>query len=237
MKYLRITQPVPNDAPETVARWLFSQIGEMLQRTEWISQLTEEGAKLGAFDKPVWTRDQRRLAKKLRSFYAHDVQRIDHHGAVHFYNKGRKKGPKNTKKTLHQITEDWATIYHLVHETLVCYSETTLECKTCGNTSNGTNLPDCGHCIAPPRSNSREPVVIKPEGANLQINVEFGRADTIDEFINERRKMTLADGAWQVMMETGQLPTEFDRIKIGDNVIPEEQKPRTLRESWPIPRK
>ena len=233
MKSIRITQPVPNDNPETIVRWLFSQIGEMLQRTEWIAQLTEESAKLGVFEEPVWTRDQRRLAKKLRSFYAHDVQRIDRHGTVHFYNKGRKTGPKNTKKTLTHITDDWTKMYHLVHETLVCYMETTLECQTCGSISHGTDLPDCGHCVAPAHSNEKDPVIIKPQNGNLHIKVEYGRADTIDEFINERRKMTLADGAWQMMMETGQLPTNLDRVAIGDNIVPDEHKSRMLRESWP----
>ena len=174
------------------------------------------------------------MAKKLRSFYAHDVQRIDHKGTVHFYNNGRKKGPKKTKKTLAQIVEDWGQMYHLVHETLVCYMEITLECQTCGSTSQGTNLPDCGHCVAPPGSNEREPFVIKPKGANLRISTILGRTDTLNEFSNERRKMTLTDDAWQIMVETGQFPTNMDRIELGDNVIPEDQKPRTLRESWPI---
>ena len=235
MKAIRLTRPGPNtENPEIIARWIYSQIGEMLQRTEWIGQLTEESAKLGVFEEPIWTRDQRRLAKKLRSFYAHDVQRIDHKGTVHFYNIGRKKGPKETKKELPQLLEDFANMHNLVHETLVCYSETTIECQTCGLTSHGKNLPDCGHCVAPLRSSEREPVVMKPQGATLSIGIIAGRSDTIDEFTNERRKMTIADGGWQTMMETGKFPHEISTLKMGDNVIPEDQKPQVLRESWPI---
>ena len=75
MKEVSINYSAPNtDDPETIARWVFSQIGEMLQRVEWIGQLKRGRAKLGIFDEPIWTPDQCRLARKLRSMYAHDVQ-------------------------------------------------------------------------------------------------------------------------------------------------------------------
>ena len=61
-----------------------------------------------------------------------------------------------------------------------------------------------------------------------------GRADKIDEFTNERRKMTITDAGWQTMMETGKFLHEISSVKMGDNVIPEDQKPQVLRESWPI---
>ena len=233
MKKVHISLPMPNDDPETVARWLHSQIGEMLQRIEWIGQLTEESAKLGVFDKPVWTRDQRRLAKKLRSFYAHDLQRIDRNGTAHFFNKGKKKGAKKSRGTLHQISEDWGNMYALIHETLVTYFDVTLICQTCGIISYGTNLPDCGHCTAPPKTD-KVPLMIEPKGATLDIKNISGRADTIDEFAKGRMKGILADGAWEIMMETGLLPTDITHAVMGDDVIPEEQKPRILREAWPV---
>ena len=131
MKEVSINYSAPNtDDPETIARWVFSQIGEMLQRVEWIGQLKRERAKLGIFDEPIWTPDQCRLARKLRSMYAHDVQRIGRNGEVYLYNKNRKHGPKEARRTLSQLAEDWANMHVLVHETLVGYLETRLECKT-----------------------------------------------------------------------------------------------------------
>ena len=234
MKEVSINYSAPNTGdPETIARWVFSQIGEMLQRVEWIGQLKRECAKLGIFDEPIWTPDQCRLARKLRSMYAHDVQRIGRNGEVYLYNKNRKHGPKEARRTLSQLAEDWANMHVLVHETLVGYLETRLECKTCGIVTYGTNIPDCGHCVAPTDRNGDTSLITKPEGANLQITVGWGRADGIDEFVNNRHKMTLADGAWQIMMETGEFP-KADTATIGDGFIPEDQKPNFLRVARPI---
>ncbi len=234
MKELKISYPGPNtDDPEMSARWVYSQIGEMLQRIEWIGKLNNERAKLSVFDEPIWTPDERRRAKRLRNIYAHDFQRIDRNGVAHFYNKDRKRGPKETKRTLPQMVDDWMNMHVLVHEILVGYMEATLECQTCGTTSRGKEMPHCGHCVPPPKRSGKESVVIKPAGASLSINLLWGRADKIDEFVNDRKMLMTTDGAWQIMMETGELP-KIDNIKMGDDVIPDDQKLNFLREARPI---
>ena len=236
MKELKISYPGPNpNDPEMSARWVYSQIGEMLQRIEWIGKLNNERAKLGVFDEPMWAPDERRRAKRLRNIYAHDFQRIDRNGVAHFYNKDRKKGPKGTKRTLPQMVDDWMNMHVLVHEILVGYIEATLECQTCGTISRGKEMPHCGHCVPLPKRDEGEPVLIKPAGASLSVSMFWGRADQIDEFINDRTKSTMTDAGWQTMMETGELPAvKATSVAMGDGIISDEQKANFLREARPI---
>ena len=170
----------------------------------------------------------------MRTMYAHDLKRIDRNGTAHFYNKNRKDGPKETLRTLSQISEDWIAMHTLVHETLVGYMETTLECQTCGATTHGNQIPDCGHCDPPPNYNPEHSVVAKPAGATLRLHTTFGKSDDIDEFVNNRRKLTMTDEAWKTMLETNRASfINTTHIEIGDNIIPDDVKVDFLRTASP----
>ena len=235
-KTINITFPAPDtDNPEFIARHILSRIQELLQRVEWIGKLNGTTAKLQYSDQPIWSSVQRKQARRLRTMYAHDLKRIDRNGAAHFYNKNRKKGPKETIRTLSQITEDWMAMHVLVHETLVGYIENTVECQTCGTTAQGNQIPDCGHCAPPPNYNPEHSIAVKPAGATLTTRTTFGRSDDIDEFVNGRRKLTMTDEAWQTMLETGRAPfLDASRIEMGDNFIPDDVKVDFLRTAIPV---
>ena len=232
-KNVSLAFPVPDtDNPEFISRHFLSRIHELLQRVEWIGGLNNTTAKLQYFDQPIWDSVQRKQAKKLRSIYAHDFERIDRHGAAHFYNKGRKKGPKKTVRMQSQIREDWMAMHLLVYETLVAYVEFTVECQTCGATAHGNHIPDCRHCAPPPNYNPEHSIAVKPAGATLRKRTIFGRSDDIDEFVNDRRKLTITYAGWQAMMETNKFP-DITRLELGDNIIPDDEKVDFLRTASP----
>ena len=234
-KTINITFPAPDTVnPEFIARHILSRIQELLQRVEWIGGLNNTTAKLQYFDQPIWSSVQRKQARRLRTMYAHDLVRIDRNGAAHFYNRNRREGPKETLRTLSQIREDWMAMHMLVHETLVAYIENTVECQTCGTTTYGNQIPECGHCAPPPDYNPEHSIAVKPVGAILRLRTTFGRSDDIDEFVNDRRKLMMTDAAWQAMLETNRAPfLDTTHIEMGDNIIPDDVKVDFLRTASP----
>ena len=175
---------------------------------ERIGKFDDEDAKMGVFATPVWDKEDRRLARKIRNIYAHEFRSIDEDGSVRFTDS---KGSRRTHH-LPSVEQDLETVLSLLHRVRMNFA-TAWQCPACGELTRRDNDP-CLQCADPWKP---PPSVIPLHHAFCSIGeVPLPRG------FRDIHRWTLTPEGWDLV-----LTEDFDlaRVNIGPFISPKEGEP------------